>query len=241
MIAILALGIAVAAARPLAVMVHGAGGGGWEYRLWKPVFENAGYRVVSADLEPAASGLAATTVEDYVKQIAAWSGDGPAVLIGASMGGVLALLAAERVHPKALVLVCSATPAGVGSPMAAKNYPDVIRWANGPYADTVASMPDSDEATRRFAHPRWRDESGRVLREISAGVSAAKPLCPTLSVIPEADDTVAPDRQQALATWANADTLRYAGMSHVGPLLSRRATAVAKQVVRWLLSGNSEQ
>lgn len=223
---------------PVAVMIHGAGGGGWEYRFWKAVFERAGYRVIAPDLVPVKGGLAKTTIDDYVEQIVRVSKGHPLVLIGASMGGVLVLKAAEKLHPNAIVLVCSTAPAGVGEHTPpVKPYPVVIRWKGGPYADTVSSMPDSDEATRKFAWPRWRDESGAVLNAISNGVVASKPLCRVLSVIPEADDTIPPARQQALAEWCGSDTLRFHGMSHVGTLMSRRGAEVAGLVVKWLHLG----
>lgn len=224
----------MAVAKPVAVMIHGAGGGGWEYKYWKPVFEKAGYRVVVPDLIPVKGGYAKTTFDDYVKQIVIASGPRPAVLIGASMGGVLVLKAAEKLKPKALVLVCSTSPAiGVMSPPK-EDYPAVVRWKGGPYKDTVDSMPDSDEATRRYAHPRWRDESGAVLKAIALGVKVEKPACRVLSVIPEADDSIAPAKQQELAAWCGADTIRFAKMSHVGPLLSKRGGEVARAVLEWL-------
>jgi len=218
-------------AQPVAVMVHGAGGGGWEYMFWKPVFEKAGYRVVAKDLVPTKDGLAKTTFSDYVDQIVKESGPEPAVLIGASMGGPLVLKAAERLHPKSIVLVCSAYPKGNST---AKPYPAIVKWANGPWKDTVESMPDSDEKTQKLAWPKWRDESGAVLNQLSKGVNPEKPTCPTLSIIPEGDDTVSPAQQQSLAMWANADTIRFKKMSHVGPLLSKRGTEVAELVVAWL-------
>src|SRR5579862_8363577 len=88
---VLCIAVATVIARPVAVMIHGAGGGGWEYKFWKPVFEKAGYRVVTPDLMPAQGGLAKTTFQDYVDQIVAAGGEHPSVLIGASMGGVLVL------------------------------------------------------------------------------------------------------------------------------------------------------
>lgn len=233
MLGSLALLCAALSAKPVAVMVHGAGGGGWEYKFWKPVFEKAGYRVVAPDLKPVDGGYEKTTFADYVAQIEKAAGKNPAVLIGASMGGVLVLKAAESLHPKAMILVCSTSPA-MANPEIGEKYPPVIRWKGGPYKDTVASMPDSDEATRRYAHPRWRDESGAVLNAISAGVRTAKPGCPVLCVIPEADDTIAPARQQELAKWCSADTLRFQGMSHVGPLLSTRGGEVAALAAQWL-------
>lgn len=220
--------------KPVAVMIHGAGGGGWEYKFRKPVFEKAGYRVVAPDLLPNPEGLESTRFDDYVRQIVKVTGPSPEILVGASMGGVLALKAAETIKPRTLILVCSALPEGVVEPKAFEPYPEVIKWAGGPYADTLAAMPDSDEATRKFAHPRWRDESGAVLNELKKGVATQNPVCPTLVVIPEADDTVTPEHQQELARWAGADTVRYKGMSHVGPLLSTRATEVATAVAHWV-------
>jgi pimeloyl-ACP methyl ester carboxylesterase len=38
--------------RPVAVMIHGAGGGGWEWDAWRPVFEHGGWDVIAADLMP---------------------------------------------------------------------------------------------------------------------------------------------------------------------------------------------
>ena len=87
------------------VCIHGAGGGGWEYAKWTPVFTAAGYRVIANDLEPAAAGLAATTAEEYLAQIQDWlPAEEPVILVGASMGGLLALKVAEQIHPAALLL-----------------------------------------------------------------------------------------------------------------------------------------
>lgn len=221
--------------KPVAVMIHGAGGGGWEYHYWRPVFEKAGFRVVAPDMMPSSHGLAETTFDDYVEQVVKAAGKSPDVLIGASMGGSLVLKAAETCKPKTLILVCTSIPAFPGRSSSTKepSYPAVVKWANGPFQDTVDSMPDSDAATHRFAHPKWRDESGKVLESISKGVSVKKPAVPTLLIIPESDDTVPPSEQQALANWIGADTHRYAGMSHVGPLFSRRRGEVAAAAVKW--------
>src|ERR1044072_9773573 len=68
MICSIAVACSLATAKPVAVMVHGAGGGGWEYKFWKPVFEAAGYRVVAPDLIPLKGGHVKTTVDDYLKK-----------------------------------------------------------------------------------------------------------------------------------------------------------------------------
>ena len=169
----------------VAVMVHGAGGGGWEYHLWQPVFEKAGWVVIAPDLKPADGGLEKTRFADYLSQVQDWSKrrGGKLVLIGASMGGILSLKAAETIKPDAIILVNSTTPTGIGPRRGDAAAPAIIRWANGPREETEVAMPDSDQATIDYAWKRWRDESGAVVNEIRAGIQARKPACPVLVVL----------------------------------------------------------
>ena len=225
---------------PTVVMIHGAGGGGWEYQYWKPKFEQAGYRVEAPDLMPVKAGLAQTELRDYVAQTVRICGTRPVILVGASMGGVIVLSAASQVKVRAIVLVSSAVPAGVGVPGRMVKYPAVVKWSNGPYSDTVASMPDTEEAIMRDAWPRWRDESGLVLGQIAKGVAVARPRVPVMCVIPDADETVPAADQRKLAVWARADVRTWSGMSHIGPLFSRRKDAVADSILTWLKSKRLE-
>ena len=150
------------------------------------------------------------------------------------MGGILALKCSETIHPDVIVLVNSALPKDVGPPHSEKSYPDIIRWANGPLQETLDAMPDSDQPTIRWAHPKWRDESGAALRSIRAGIEVMKPNVPVLVVIGEKDTDILPSSSQALAEWCSADTMRFASTSHVGPLMGRRATEIAEAVRRWI-------
>lgn len=217
------------------VMIHGAGGGGWEYAKWKPVFEKAGWRVVDRDLLPVGGQYERTSFDDYVEQVVAWTPkEGKVVYVGASMGGILALKANEKRPADAIVLVNAVPPAGVSKPRGGEPLPAIVRWANGPLKDTEVSMPDSDRKTILWAWKKWRDESGTVMNTIRDGVVAKKPQCPVLVVIGEADTDIAPADSRALAKWAGAEVKAYPKMSHVGPLLSTRAGEVARAVVRWL-------
>ena len=213
-------------------MIHGAGGGGWEYRFWRPVWERAGWRVVARDLVPAKGGLEATAFADYTAQVSAWANGvrRPLVVVGASLGGALALATAKELKPDALILV---NAAGTEPAIEREPIPAVVRWANGPRKDTEDAMPDSDAATIDFAWPRWRDESGAVMRAVRQGVTFDAPYPRSLVVISERDTDVEPARSERLAARLGADMFRYAGMSHVGPLLSRRGTEVASAVLAW--------
>jgi pimeloyl-ACP methyl ester carboxylesterase len=226
----------LASQRPTVVMIHGAGGGGWEYKFWQAELKSQGWKTIAPDMMPAKGGLAKTTLDDYVAQVVvACRKEKRVILVGASMGGALVLKAAEHVKPEAIVLVDAVPPKGTpGWPKSSEPVPDVIRWANGPIKDTRDSMPDSDEATIQWAWKLWRDESGAVVRALHDGVECRKPTCPVLAIIGREDTDIPPAVSRSVAQAYGADVQEYAGMSHVGPLLSRRAREVAAAVAHWL-------
>ena len=214
------------------LLVHGAGGGAWEWQMWESEFRSAGYDVHAIDLLPVGGDYSATHFSDYLDQIQLNSDYD--ILIGASMGGILCLKACEYRSPRALILVCSAISSGFPSTVYGPPYEEVIKWSQGSYESTRSALPDSDEELCRTIWNKWRDESGTVLNEIRGGIDASRPDCPILSIIPGADSTIDPSIQTEFATRLKADSVCYAGMSHVGPLLSRRAPEVARQVISWL-------
>ena len=150
--------IAQASASNVVVMIYGAGGGGWEYDRWRPVWARAGWQVITPDLQPARGRLDQTTFEDYTTQVRNWipRKRRRLVIVGGSMGGLLALRVAQDVKPDALILVNSAPPAGVGEARTEKHYPPIVKWANGP----ISGYP------RLFAG--WRRDDDTMGRETLA-------------------------------------------------------------------------
>jgi len=220
-----------------AVCVHGAGGGGWEWGIWARVLAVRGFAVIAPDLMPAQAGIAATTFEDYRAQVADWcrgAGDG-VVLIGASLGGLLALGVAAEVKPAALVLVNALPPAGVLARPLYDARPAVVPWGRErSLVSTRRAMPDADDAARLYAVRRWRDESGAVLNAAREGIAVDVPRCPTLVLAAELDADVPAAAQRSLAVRLAADCRLVPGASHVGPLLGRGAAEVATRTADWL-------
>lgn len=219
-----------------AVLVHGAGGGGWQWQAWSAALARLGLAVLAADLRPAAAGLAATTLDDYQAQVDAWcAGAGPApVLVGASLGGLLALRAAAHCRAAALVLVNPVPPAGVRPWPAFPERPAVVAWSRSPLSSTLRALPGAPLAHGREIHGRWRDESGLALAQAAAGAGWTAPDCPVL-VLAGADDADIPAASSlALAATLGGAGLVLPGQGHLTPLLGPRAAATATLAADWL-------
>lgn len=218
-----------------ALLVHGAGGGGWEWNRWRGAFRVAGVAVDAPDLQPVREGLAATTFDDYLAQVrgALDALPRPRALVGASLGGLLALAAADAAD--ALVLVNPIPPPPWHARLPQRPWPVVVPWRrDARLAATRRALPDADDATALYAFRRWRDESGAVLRAAQAGIAVPAPACPVLCIASRLDEDVPPAITAALAEAWGASLLRTASPSHVGPLLGRGAAGVAAQAAAWL-------
>jgi len=220
-----------------AVLVHGAGGGGWEWNVWRRVFAAHGFDVDALDLQPAGTGLESTGFDDYAAQVryALEASPRPCALVGASLGGLLAMACADAAD--ALVLVNPLPPAPWAERLPSRQWPDTVHWRrDARLASTRRALPDSDDATTLFAFRHWRDESGVVLGQAHAGLLLDAPACPTLCIASSQDEDVPPAVTAELARAWDADLLRVASPGHVGPLLGRDAATVAAQAVVWLLA-----
>lgn len=225
-----------------AVFVHGAGGGGWEWRLWAGVFASEGWQVLAPDLMATSQGLIATGLDDYRDQVLAWMDavPGRCCLLGASLGGLLALAAASlaRRPPCALVLVNPVPPAGMPRSAGWAPRPALVYWSQLSFERTRAALPDASLDTARWVHARWRDESGLALNQASAGWPPGQAglslACPSL-VLASGDDTDVPVAESRhLAGRIGADFSTIVECSHLGILLGRSAAAAARQACSWL-------
>lgn len=102
------------------VMTHGAFCGGWAFDGFRGVFETAGWRVLTPDLRghgdaDPADAAAAVSMADYAADLVTFCAalDAPPVLLGHSMGGLVAQMAARKARLEALVLLAPSAPWGV--------------------------------------------------------------------------------------------------------------------------------
>ena len=102
------------------LMIHGAFCGPWSLDGLKEAFEDAGYPVTAPclrfhDQNPPPAALGTTGLADYAadleEEIAALKA--PPILVGHSMGGLLAQMLAARTKVAALILLAPSAPWGV--------------------------------------------------------------------------------------------------------------------------------
>jgi pimeloyl-ACP methyl ester carboxylesterase len=105
------------------VMIHGMFCGGWVWDHYRAFFEAQGYRCITPTLRhhDAAPGelpdprLGVTSILDYAADLEAQIRglDEPPVIMGHSMGGLIAQILASRGLARSLVLLSPASPAGI--------------------------------------------------------------------------------------------------------------------------------
>lgn len=218
-----------------ALLIHGAGGGAWEWNTWRGVLSAHGIEVHAMELLPVPAGLAATTLDDYLQQVrtALQRLPDPKVVMGASLGGLLAMQVADQAD--ALVLINALPPAPWHGRLPAREWSDIVPWQCGARLQgTRAALPDADDSSALFAFRHWRDESGRAMREACAGVEVARPPCPMLVIASTDDRDVPPGISRDIAQQWNATLLEAVAASHAGPLLGRQSPEFARQAVAWL-------
>ncbi len=167
-------------AKPPIVMVHGAFCGGWVFDAFRRPFERAGYGVLTPDLPGhggQASAVQGVSMSAYADAIVGLCADLPErpVLLGHSLGGLVAQLAATRTPVAGLVLLAPSPPWGVAAASPEEALTAMSLHALGPYW-SQAIEPDRfsagrylfdrlDEAARATALERLTPESGRALFE----------------------------------------------------------------------------
>ena len=169
-------------AKPPVIMVHGAFCGGWTFEDFRRPFETAGYTVLTPDLRghwPGARGadVAGVSMTDYARDIAELvrAQPTPPILIGHSLGGLVAQMAATKVPLSALMLLAPSAPWGVQGGTLEEAGSALGLYALGPFwAQAVEpdrfvaklySLGRMDEHTRRAVYERMTPESGRAMFE----------------------------------------------------------------------------
>jgi non-heme chloroperoxidase len=211
-------------------MIHGMWVGSWIWDDFRSFFENRGYRCVAPtlrfhDMDPASvpdPRLGRMSLSDFAddleEKIKGLLPDKP-ILMGHSMGGLIAQKLAARGLAKSAVLLTPAPPAGSAalSPSVLYNFATKLRvpafLGDKPFRPPFSGVTSTvfnlcPQREWQVNYDRFVFESGRAIREIgmwfldprkASRVDASAITCPTLVVSGSNDKCVLPSVARRIA------------------------------------------
>ena len=227
--------------KPPVMMIHGAFCGPWAFDGFAQKFEAAGYEVQRPalrfhDMDKPPEALGSTSLSDYaadLDEVLAGLKAAP-ILVGHSLGGLLAQMLAARRPIKACVLLAPSAPWGVPPSTLFEIASAQAMLLNVGFWNKILD-PRSDiagdlflnryaPADREQVFKRFVPESGRATFEImhwgldmnrASEVDARKVTCPLL-VIAGTDDRINPPGtvERIAALYGNGTFEKFPGMSH---------------------------
>ena len=229
-------------ARSHCLLIHGAASTSLIWGYWQRELALRGWSSVALDLRghgrSAPVDLSRVSMSDYESDVRSTMASltQPLVLIGWSMGGLVALMAAR--HGGAAACVCIAPSA----PAREREHAHPLRTGTfGPEEYGIVSrdpadqptMPDLDLEERKLALSALGAESRLARDDRRAGVAIRSVECPVLIVTGSADEAWPRSRYDDLPF--EVAFIESEGASHWGLMLNRRLLpAVASSVSTWL-------
>ena len=244
------------------VMIHGANEGGWCFDQFKAVFDELGWTCHAPNLighglkaEEKGAALVGVGMADYLNELEVFlkTVAPQPVLLGHSMGAVLAQQLAAKGLARALVLVCPAPRAGIPPQTDGEKQLGQDLMGLGVFWKTVIN-PDFDlarvlslncipDAEQRAVFDKFGPESGRAFFELffwmfdttgASAVNTSAVSCPVLCVAGAEDKMVSLETVRATtAGYSGAAFWELQGRGHM-LVLEPGAEEIARRIALWL-------
>lgn len=233
---------ATSADRPPVILVHGAANSAAVWTYWQQALASDGWASYAIDLRGhGASGavdLSSTSMHDYAADVDRLVGQlkRPPILIGWSMGGLVAMMAAATGGAMVCVGLAPSMPSRVvdtSLPLRSGVFTAEEYGITSRELDDQPAMPDLDREERQIALASLGRESRLARDERQRGIVVESLPVPLLIVTGSADRQWPRERYRDL--WLLTDHVTVDGASHWGLVLNRRALRHAiPSVLGWL-------
>jgi pimeloyl-ACP methyl ester carboxylesterase len=227
---------------PPLILIHGSANSAAVWGFWQHTLAEQGWPSYAIDLrghgQSGPRDLSHTNMQDYAADITVLVTQcrQPPVLIGWSMGGLVALMVAATGVASACVGLAPSTPARQLSTSVALRTGEFGGEEYGITSrdpDEQPAMPDLDREERLIALTSLGRESRLARDERQRGIIIEALPCPLLIVTGTRDRAWPRERYNHL--WLTADYLSVEGASHWGLVLQRRAlSSMIPDVLRWI-------
>ena len=240
---------AVGRPRPASLLfVHGMWGGAWVWERWLPFFAARGWDGYALNLRGRAGARPVADIGRVPLTDAASVARrlGAVVVVGHSMGGLVAQALAATLAPVAAVAVTPAAPRGIWPLRSAELVAATLRYAPALLRSrpllpsrrvmTRLAFDRLPPAEREGVYARLVPESARQARDIALrgfAVDAAAVRCPMLVIAAAGDRITPPVVVRRVAQRYGATLYEYPGFGHMLPL-EPRWQEVAVDVAAWL-------
>jgi pimeloyl-ACP methyl ester carboxylesterase len=236
--------------KPPILFIHGAFTRAQRWRPWLGYFRQAGFECVAPSLPahepPDRDALKRLDFDDYVQAMREVHArfDRPPIIIGHSMGGLIAQHVAAETECVGLVLIASMAPWRMGTTRRAVPYmfDYVLPVATGrPVKVNLRSalnlvLHDMTPSEQQEVISMFAYESGRVYRTMVLGrapIEKGAVRCPTLVVSGGADRLLNRSVGSDLAAFYGATHITVPGRGH-GLVAESLIEAVAARVRQWI-------
>ena len=225
------------------VLVHGAANSARVWTYWQRELAAGGHPSYAIDLRGHGASdtidLSHTTMHDYADDVVSLIRElgEPPVLMGWSMGGLVAMLAARKEPVRAIVGLAPSTPArerDASKPLREGTFgAEEYGITDFDPAHEQPAMFDLDSEERALAIGSLCNESRYARDERAAGVVVESLPCPLLVITSTADTQWPRSRYDGMHL--PAEDFSVDGASHWGLVLNRRVLAnVIPNVLAWI-------
>jgi pimeloyl-ACP methyl ester carboxylesterase len=196
-------------ARPSIILIHGAANSALVWRFWQQQLDSLGWSSHAIDLRGhgsvAVADLARVSMHDYAADVCGFAAQlrRPPIVLGWSMGGLVAMMVAARSEACACVCLAPSTPArrlDRSVPLRAGVFGPEEYGITGRNPADQPAMPDLGAEERAVALSALRPESRLARDERKRGIVIHSLPCPLL-IVTGTRDVAWPRAKYPACTW----------------------------------------